>query len=394
MTLPIFAAQYLETLPFGITPTAARLHLREAFAHLPISMVLLGWNLPPQFEEDIANETVRQGARLYRWQPWLIDDARNNLPTEWAVIGPDGTPIPGYHNDPAFTFICSNRKGVADFLEERMAGIAARGIFQGIFLDRIRFPSPADDPASHLGCFCKNCVRLAVESSLDLEPIRRYLHITRSDKISARHLVYSLLGKPISPDSPLEAFFDFRTRCITRIVADAKCQADSFGLSLGLDCFSPALTRMEGQDLQVLDGLCNWIKLMTYPRVFSPAGLPFELLGLATWLIRSGCNEPESIDILSNATGFSLPENLAALRQKGINSGVIAHQVECGRNLGINHLLAGITMLKINDINVSTLEKIKGDIMATRKADGLVISWDLWHTPMEHLDTIRTLWEL
>jgi len=393
MTSPVFATQYLETLPTLITPAAALHRLREAFARLPISMVLLGWDLPPKFDEVIADETARQGAQLYRWQPWLTSDARTDLPPEWAVVGPDSTPIPGYNNDPAFSFVCPNHSGVADLLEERLSSIAARGIFQGVFLDRIRFPSPVDDPAKRLGCFCRYCTRLA-GASLDLEPVRRYLLSSLSNKASARQLVCSLLGSSDSPGSPLETFLDFRASSITRTIASAKRQAASLSLSLGLDCFSPALTRMVGQDLQLLDSVCDWIKLMTYPRVFGPAGLPFELLGLASWLVRTGWTEPEAIGILSDATGLTFPENLTVLRQSGLKSGVIAHEVEYGRTLGVTHLLAGIAMAVTNHAYKPTLEQVQADIIATRNADGLVISWDLWLTPMEHLDTIRTLWEL
>jgi hypothetical protein len=389
MTSPIFATQYLETLPAGITPADARLRLREAFGHLPISMVLLGWDLPPQFEDAIANETTRQGAQLYRWQPWLTSNTPNGLPPEMAAVGPGGTPIPGYNRDPAFNFICPNRAGVADYLEERLAGIARRGIFQGVFLDRIRFPSPADDPVTHLCCFCDNCSRLAAETGLDLKFVRLSLHTASSDKFSARRLVCSLLGKSDSPGSPLDTFIDFRSHSISRCISAAKRQTDALGLFLGLDCFSPSLARMEGQDLQILDSVCDWIKLMVYPRIFKPAGLPFELLGLATWLIRHGWTSPEAFNILSNATGFSFPDNINDFRSKGLESIAISDEIDCGRSLGITHLLAGIVLSE-----EGLIYQIKGDIMATRNADGLVISWDLWHTPMEHLDTILALWEL
>jgi hypothetical protein len=372
----------------------ARQRLRDACMRLPISMILLGWDLPPKFEEAIATETVRQGARLYRWQPWLTADSRTNLPPEWTVVGSDDIPIPGYNADPAFTFVCPNQSGVADFLMERLDSIAARGIFQGIFLDRIRFPSPSDDPVAHLGCFCKHCARLAADTTLNLDLVRQCLQSAKSNKGNARQLVCSLLGSTNSLGKLLEDFLYFRTRSITRTVTLAKRHAESLGLFLGLDCFSPALTHMVGQDLQMLDGVCDWMKLMLYPRVFSPAGLPFELLGLSSWLIHAGWTELEAISILSEATGLALPGNLTALRKVGLGTGTIAHEIEFGRYLGVTHLLAGIALAKMKTINRYTSAQVQADILATRIADGLVISWDLWHTPLEYLDTISSLWEL
>ena len=394
MATPVFAVQYLETLPTGITSIAASRRLCEAFKHLPISMVLLGWELPPKFEETVAEETVRQGAQLYRWLPWLTGDARTDLPSEWAVVGSDGAPISGHNDKPAVTFVCPNRSGVADFLMERLEGIAARGLFTGVFLDRIRFPSPLDNPSARLGCFCRHCTRLAADGNLDLEPVRRFLQSAPSDKESARLLVRGLFGQFNSPGSSLEAFLDFRAHSITRTIDAANSQADSSGLSLALDCFSPTLTHMVGQDLQSLESVCDWIKLMIYPRVFAPAGLPFELLGLATWLIRAGWKEFEAKDILAEATGLTLPENLTALRHAGFESGIIAHEIEHGRTLAVINLLAGIPLIQMKIVHESTPEQILADINAARAADGLVISWDLWHTPLEYLDTIRTSWEL
>jgi hypothetical protein len=389
-----FAVQYLECPCPDTTPNAARRRLHQACQRLPISLVLLGWELPPALEEAVAEETARQGALLYRWQPWLTSDSHTDLPPEWVMVGPDGTPLPGQADNPTFTFVCPNHSGVADFLTERLEGIAASGLFHGVFLDRIRFPSPVENPAVRLGCFCRYCTRLATDMGLELEPVRRYLQSAFSDKDSARQLVLGLLGKFDSPGNPLKAFLDFRAHSITRTVTAARRQADLLGLSLSLDCFSPILTRMVGQDLQSLDRVCDWIKLMIYPRVFAPAGFPFELLSLATWLVHAGWMESETKDILAEATGLPFPENLTALRQSGFGAGTIAHEIERGRFLGVTHLLAGIALVELKAIHESTPEQVQADIKAARAADGLVISWDLWHTPLEHLDTIRSSWEL
>jgi hypothetical protein len=390
--MTIFAAQYLESLPEGATPADVRRRLRQAFERLPISLILSGWDLPSKFEEAIAEETARHGASLFRWQPWLTGDAHTDLPPEWFTIGPDGNPIPGHNNAPDFTFVCPNRSGVADFLSERLESIAARGLYQGIFLDRIRFPSPAPGPTRFLGCFCKHCARLAADAGLDLEMVRQILQFASVDKNGGHQLIRSLLGNPDSPTGPLEAFLDFRAQSITRIVAAVKRQADSLGLSLGLDCFSPALTRMVGQDLQSLDKVSDWIKLMIYPRVLGPAGLPFELADLALWLGHHGWTEEEALGILSEAMGLTIPETIADLRQAGLGSDTMAKEIQRGRTMSITRLLAGVAMVNLKGIHWAAPEQIQNDLQAARAADGLVISWDLWFTPLEHLDTIRKLW--
>lgn len=390
--MTIFAAQYLESAPEGTTPADVHRRLRQAFERLPFSMILLGWDLSPRLEDVVANETARYGAQLYRWQPWLTGDARTDLPVEWRCKSPESSTIPGHNNSPDFSFICPNHSGVADFLHERLEAIASRRLYQGIFLDRIRFPSPAKNPETHLGCFCNNCFRLAADMGLDLEPVRRFVLSSPVDASSVLSLARNLLGQS-DGNNLLKAFFDFRCYSITRSVSATKRQAKSLGLSVGLDCFTPSLTRMVGQDLRALDKVSDWIKLMIYPRVLGPAGLPFELADLTLWLIQRGFKEEEALCIISDATGLILPETLAELQTPNLHLNTMETEIQRGRKMGVTALLAGVAMVNLHGIHWATPEQIRTDLLAARSADGLVISWDLWQTPFEHLDTIRLLWE-
>ncbi len=385
--MAVFAVQYLESPYPDATPARVRRRLRQAFERLPINSVLLGWELTPAIEEAVAEETARQHARLYRWQPLLTGDAHTDLPPEWAVCGPDGNPIPGHAGMPEFTFICPNRSAVADFLSERVESAAATGLFQGLFLDRIRFPSPSLDPGRALACFCKHCTRLAADMGLDLGSVRQSI-----PALPEKTLLQSLLGHPTEAGSSLESLLDFRSASITRTVQRVAKQARALNLSIGLDCYSPALTRMVGQDLSELDGCADWIKIMTYPRVFGPAGISFEMLGLADWLIQHGMAEPEAMQVLRQASGLPVPGTRSELRRSGLGSETIAQEIQRGYEQGVTKLLAGIATVGLENIHQSTPEQIQADLEACRSADGLVISWDLWLTPLEYFDRIQTLW--
>jgi hypothetical protein len=385
MSAPRLAAQYLESRPAQAGPAEVRAHLREVFARLPLEAILLGWDLPPALEEAVAAETDRAGARLFRWQPLLTGDSQIEIPPEWAVLGADGTPIPGHGGLAEFTFVCPNRPAVMDFVSERIATFAARGLFDGIFLDRIRFPSPAPDPAAHLGCFCRACARLAADVGLDLEEVRRALTAAPLD------FVRGLLGAPCAP--ALEAFLDFRQRSIHRAVQTAAGQAAQAGMEVGLDCFSPALTRMVGQDLHALNETCSWIKIMAYPRVFGPAGLPFELLGLLDWLTTCGLDPAQARTAAAEASHLALPASLDELRRLGLESDALQAEIVRGRAMGVTHLLAGVALVELPGVHTITPDQARRDLKACRAADGLVISWDLWLTPLEYLDTIRSIWD-
>ncbi len=329
-----FAVQYLGSRPKDATPASVRQRLREACQRLPISMVLLDWDLPPAIEEAVAEEALSKKALLYRWQTWLTGNSRTDLPPEWATIGLDGNPIPGHKGDPDFTFICPNRPAVDEFLAERLESIAARGLFQGIFLDRIRFPSPTPDPSKYLGCFCRSCQSLAADRGFDLLALQQNIQSLIHQANSPSTLVSSLLGKADGPE-PLERFLNFRQDSISHIVQSASHLAGSLGLQVGLDCFSPALTRLVGQDLNSLNKYCEWIKVMTYPRVFGPAGISFELLDLLDWLVKSGLDEKTALAVIQDASGLSMPPSRADLRRSGLKPESIAQEIQRGREMGV-----------------------------------------------------------
>ncbi len=388
-----FAVQYLGTRPKEATPKKVRQRLHQAFDHLPISMVLLDWDLPPALEEAVAKETQAHMAKLYRWQTWLTGDLHTDLPSEWAVIGANGQSISGYANEPDFTFICPNHNGVEEFLAERLETIAARGVFQGVFLDRIRFPSPAADPSARLGCFCPQCVRLAADRGVDLRAAQADIQGLSANKNGVSKLCQGLFGITDDSNDPFTRYLDFRENCITRVIDSARKQANAFGLELGLDCFSPALTRMVAQDLKSLRKVSDWIKIMTYPRVFGPAGISFELFDLLDWLISHNSTEQEALELIQESSGLALPSSRADLRRCGLGSGSISQEIQHGRIAGLTALYAGIALVEVKNVHESTPDQIYSDLLACKGADGLVLSWDLWKIPFEYLELIRRLWE-
>jgi hypothetical protein len=191
----------------------------------------------------------------------------------------------------------------------------------------------------------------------------------------------------------LRAFLDFRVHSISRFVQAAADVVHAENLAVGLDCFSPALTYMVGQDLGRLAPHCEWIKVMTYGHTLGPAGLPFELLGLADWLIdQQLASEAEALEWLSQASHLSLPSRRAALREEGVAPEGLA--AETRRAKGTGMLLAGIELVDIQEVVRLQPEQIAADVGAFRAAgaDGLALAWDLWHIPLERLELVRTAW--
>ncbi len=396
-----FAVQYLENTPQveSIAPNDARAKLRAAFEYLPISWVILGWNLPEPLVKVCKEETVRAGAQFFLWHPLLTGDGIFVPKPEWQTIGWQDEPVPGFRDMPEFTFVCPNKPAVQEAVRHHLRQVIQNGTYDGVFLDRMRFPSPATNPMRWLACFCDDCQRTAAEEGLDLAAVRRRIKQLLATPQRLFLFVQALLGTDSASSDPnialLNAFLDFRARCISKFIQSTADLIHAEGLAVSLDCFSPALTRMVGQDLGVLDACGEWTKVMTYAHTFGPAGLPFELLELANWLIeKQQISEPQALTWLSQASRLPLPPSCTELRRHGLSSAALQIEMEQARTAGVSNLLAGVELVEIEGIAHHERSQIETDLHTLRKTDidGLVLSWDLWHIPLERLQFVGAVW--
>jgi len=392
------AIQYLEggSHIAHIAPEEARTRLRMAFERLPPDMVLLGWNLPTVLVQVVMAECARAKAQLYLWQPLLTGGSGLRFQLDWQTIGLNNNPVGGFRQMPEFTFVCPNRPAAREAILQRLDEVLSHGEYQGVFLDRIRFPSPAADPTSDLACFCEDCRRAAEQQGLDLILIQRQLRQLLNTPEGRRVATSSLLSMPNTPEmqpgfEALAQFLAFRQRSISEFVRMAVTLARAHGLAVGLDCFSPTLTRLVGQDLSTLSGYSDWIKVMTYIRAFGPATIPFEVSGLINWLVTAGgVDEPTALTWLAEATGWDLPHRGEILRRGLSSFAILTAEINRGRAACSRRLLAGVELVEMPGVSELSSEQIKADVAAVRAAgvDGLVLSWDLWHIPLERLELL------
>jgi hypothetical protein len=398
------AVQYLEDGPglAIISSEDACARLRAAFDRLPISDVLLGWNVPQALVAACREETVRRGAQLFRWHPLLTGDGSFVPRPEWQTVGLGGEPVPGFRDMPEFTFVCPNRPAVREAVLDHLYETIREDDYHGVFLDRIRYPSPVADPGRWLACFCDDCRQVAAGEGIDLEVTQRHIRALLSKPERVSGFLKALLGSPAAETpahdadlAALEQFLVFRARSVTRFVQAAAELIHAEGLAVGLDCFSPTVTFLVGQDLKALAPHCEWIKIMSYGHTLGPAGLPFELLGLADWLVEQwSVSESDVLGWLAAATGLSLPRNRDSLRRDGLAPQALAAEVRRGRAAGVGTLLAGIELVEVEGVTSLNHRQIAADLGAFRAAgaDGLVLSWDVWHISLERLELVRKVY--
>lgn len=387
-----FAIQYLESYhPAEHTPSSVSAHLKAAWECLPIAILITGWDLPQEIVAVCAEEAARHGAQHYRWQPLLSGNGNFSVQPAWQPLGGDGRSIAGFEGQPEFTFACPNHPEAQAAVLAHLEAVLAEGTYQGVFLDRIRYPSPAADPRHLLGCFCPHCQRCAAEEGVDLETVQNIL--SAEGPKAALRLARALLHE--GNNSTLDKFLCFRQRNITRLVAQAAAVARRLKLAVGLDVFSPCLARMVGQDLRALDEISDWVKPMSYAHTLGPAGLPLELLDLADWLTANGVGESAALEALAQASGLLLPSRRITLLGSGLVPAALEAET-CAARRAVKHpLLAGIALVEMAGINQFPVERLPDEVAAYRRggADGLVVAWDLWRIPAERLGGLREAWQ-
>jgi len=394
--------QYLEDSPQLLTlnPQAVSERLHQAFESLPITHLLIGWKLPAPILDVCRKTAMRSGVKFIRWHPLLTGDGNFDPKPEWQVIGLDNRNVPGFQNMPEFTFVCPNHPDANEMILNNLRQIVDSGLYDGIFLDRIRFPSPAANPLQHLGCFCEHCQKAAAEVDIDLRNLQEFLiHLTNSSfgKIS---LIRSLLGYE-GPDFDLGSlgqlvpWLKFRCDSISHFAEKIAAVLRPSGFEIGLDCFSPGLTHMVGQNIGTLSRSADWIKIMCYAHTLGPAGLPFEILGLFDFLsTEAALNPKETLELLSSSMQIPLPDSQELLETSGISSPALSLEIQKGMRVAKIPLLAGLELVEIAGISNLNNEQIIRDHQTVRAigVDGLSISWDLWNIPQNRLDLVSPIW--
>lgn len=249
--------------------------------YLPIKNVIAGWNIDSDLYLRLADFLHRKGIRLFLWYPTLAE--LDFLGSFSPVIRWDKNPAEGYAlgDHERFLFACPNNDKNIDLVIELFEKNFANIGFDGVFLDRIRYPAFSNGIHSIFTCFCSKCVELMEDSGINtgllIERLNNYFSKSCVDpgneifKIKNRDkLTY------IFEDDLWNDFFRFKSKSIYSAVNRLYSYFSKKGMQVGLDLFAPFISFFIGQDPALLCKCCDFIKPMIYRRVWAPAGMPFE----------------------------------------------------------------------------------------------------------------------
>jgi hypothetical protein len=295
-----------------------------------------------------------------------------------------------------FRFVCPNNPAVREKTVRRLAELLARYEFAGVFLDKIRFPSPANGVDEMLSCFCGHCRDAAKDVGLDLDSVIKILAEGAIDLCASRPeatgdetwLDALVAGSPI-----LSRFLRFRADSVAALVAELANQVRRVGRKVSLDLFSPCLAPLVGQDYRLLKQHCDWAKPMTYRLALGPAGLRLEIPALVGGVARRfGIDEAQIVDWCSRHAAFD--RNLFVETQEtAVPLSFIQAEIEAAvRALAPAPVYFGLELVRQPGVIDVDPAHVVGMVEAGSAANaaGLVISWDLMHAP---LDCVRALAE-
>jgi len=268
--LQIFSGSFLDK---AVSYEEVEQKLIFALSRMPVRKVIMGWALDKTLYEKTAVFLAKQNIDFYLWFPVFSETGA--LKDLNPLIDFMGQRIE-YRNGEDFSFCCpgdtQNIEKILDIFDYEFSSVS----FNGVFLDRIRYPSFANEHgfSSVFSCFCPHCLAIYEKENFDIDQLKNSLSLqARRPSVFTE---YCGSGKYVFENSVLADFFCLKAGIIFDSLRRICRHFREKGYGIGFDVFAPFLSPFIGQDLEQLSGLCDFIKPMMYRVTNAPAGLPFE----------------------------------------------------------------------------------------------------------------------
>ena len=322
--------------PEALNTSRVKRRLHEALAVAPLDMLILGWIEMSNLFQTLTVKESRLTKQVFLWYPLLSNYP--GLESDHLVLNYKGVPSQGWGEfvekggmSETFRFACPNNPAAQQTTLQQLERLLTNYDFDGLFLDKFRFPSPANGLDELLSCFCIHCQQAAKESGLDLGEVRATIE-------NLPHLGTISTAAPRSPEQwlddllaelpLLQAFMSFRAASVTRLVDRVQALVGRLGKKLALDLFSPSLAMLVGQDYPRLAKYAAWAKPMIYRFAMGPAGLRLEIPALARDLeCLLNCHPDTAMDWIRATSTWASGYNICRYQRRGCPA-----EINCRRN--------------------------------------------------------------
>jgi len=258
----------------------------------------------------------------------------------------------------------------------------------GLFLDRIRYPSPANG-LEYLGaCSCGACA-----GAFKLETGLEWPHLV------AEAVKWAAYGKEgaVKFYEACKTALDFRANMIATVVSRYSNAAHAAGLRVGLDLLAPALSDFIGQDYALLSRNADFIKPMLYCKAMAPAGLPLEFKLLMEGLSQSGVDASRARRFVAELSGIE-DERLKTIQRGGTFSSSLAASEMSRAKQKVNRykdhevdVYAGIELVDHEDYDTKIDAAARDAYLQALSEENIALCWNILYIPHSHIMAVAKL---
>ncbi len=331
--------------------------------------IIVGWSLEKQIYEWLRDYTKERGIELYLWFQVLSEFKRLGDFTAVETLYGKSVQSAVFDGDEEFSFYCPSHpdtfKSLRHIYETHFAEIA----FDGVLLDRIRFPSPVTDPNALFSCTCPFCMEKLEKRGIgraEIDEAKRQMQesIEQGGVLGIREYrdgTYSFNAREV------EAYLHARTALITEMISPLSLYFREKGMKVGLDLFAPFLAVFVGQDYTELSKTADFIKPMLYRHTYTPAGMRYELEGMAG----------ERAGRMKQLVGMADDRM----------TDFMAKELETVQKLACCDIYAGMEIHTAKDLPLVSVQSVREGVEVTEKMNcaGRVASWNLLEASGENL---------
>ena len=341
----------------------------------PATIAVMGIEAPTDVAASLIDLFHRDGTEVYMWVPTFseLDDVYPFHP----LIDANGKAYLETGKIDTFHFRCPGCDDNGAAMEPVWTRLLDGQAYDGLFFDRIRYPSFQFGLSGVLSCFCPECVKKYKAMGLDPDRLKKAAldFASGNDRGRSPFFLQYDEGKWQVGDEGIQQLLDARCRIVTGAVSRAAAFARKSGLKVGLDLFSPALGYFAGQSCRDLLPLADFVKPMMYFRTDAPAGLPYEM------------------DVLRGAVGDQLYAEFAALCGAKTVNDLVRGDVEVMRNIREKYapsvpVYYGMEYNFVPGLAEITPDTLRQDIpvLKSLNVDGIAGCWSLDEAPVENAD--------
>ncbi|MHC1783696.1 MAG: hypothetical protein AB9891_13235 [Anaerolineaceae bacterium] len=401
---PVIAAQLssVHSPDEMLQPALVGDYLSKITKEVPLDILILGWDEKPELFKFLTSHKDRQSDQVFLWYPFLsdypefcqqhlVENINTGKSKGWN--GYVGTGI-----NETFRQACPNNPEAVKTSLTHLIRLLSVYEFDGVFIDKIRFPSMANGLQDVFSCFCPYCVEEAAKTGLDLFEVRRVLKKEgKPGKIGnpstippgAKWLEILISDYPI-----LQQFVHFRVDSINNVVKKIAVLTMELNKEMSLDVFSPCFAPLVGQDYGALAQYAKWLKPMIYRFGNGPSSLKSEIPALVCELSNYlNMDIDETYRLISSHIDGLQGCSLRQLEVEGPLSLIKAEAKMAKELLPETPVYLGLETVYIPgkmEISPAHVQEIL-EIGAGANVQGYVLSWDLYHTPIENVLPLKNL---